>query len=131
MIKAGKDFLYNLVVVGGKDELVKFKAGDEITDANLLDRLTRFNPGFLDIPLNKSGQIIKEKAPEEVKKVVKVIEEEKETPKTAEEFKALTKNEQIELMEKYGMEEEEIKFERYEKDRINKLLELQKEQGVI
>ena len=131
-MKVKQDFYYNMKVFGGEDKIITFHKGDEITDEVLLNRLLRFNPECLDIKLNNARQIIQDKIEEpKIKEMVKVIEEEKKKPKTKKEFEALNKNEQIELLQKYGFGDDEIKFLRKESDRVNKLLELQKQKGVI
>jgi len=121
-----------LKVIGGKDELVKFKTGEEITDEVLIKRIFLRNPEFLDVPIDNAGNIIVDKIKpkyEKEKEIAKEVIEKK--PKTKKEFEDLNKNDQIELLEKYGLGDDEIKFLRLEPDRVSKLLELQKEKGVL
>ena len=72
-MKAALKFGFNTRFVGGKDEVLSFKEGDDIPD-EIARRLIHFNPDYVGI---KRGPVHKQKALSELEKKVT-----KEIPKT-------------------------------------------------
>ena len=117
MAIASKTFKYRIGEDGRyhqNGKLITIKEGEEIPEG-IVPRLMRYNPEFI-----VEGTIKEEKPKKETVK--------KETKKkyTRKELYELRKEEQVKILKEYGLSNKEIKNLKYEKDRVKKILELQK-----